>query len=282
MSSVNFFRCFAIACLPILTSPAWAQDRIVSVGGSVTEIVYALGAADRLVARDSTSGFPLSAQELPSVGYVRNLSPEGVLSVNPDLIIAENDAGPPKAVALLTEAAIPFVVVAEDHTSEGIAQKIIAVGEALGLSDKAATLAAQVKDQTEAAHARALAAATAPKRVLFVLSARDGRVMGAGVNTSADAMIRLSGGVNAVSDVDGYKPLSTESIIAAKPDVILMMDRGGSHSVTDEDLFALPSFRLTPAAKTRNVIRMNGLYLLGFGPRTAQAIDDLSQQLYGG
>lgn len=262
--------------------PAMAQDRIVGVGGSVTEIIYALGAGDRLVARDTTSGFPAAALDLPNVGYVRSLSPEGVLSVNPDLIVAENDAGPPETVALLTEAAIPIVVVPEGHSAKGIAAKIQAVGAAIGMEDAAEDLAAQVQRDIAEAHDFAQAQAETPKRVLFVLSAQDGRIMGGGRHTSADAMIQLAGAVNVVSTFEGYKPLNVEAIVAAKPDVILMMDRGGDHGISDEDLFAMPAFAPTPAAQTGSVIRMNGMYLLGFGPRTAQAIRDLSTALYGG
>ena len=87
-----------------ISTPTKAADRVLSVGGSVTEIVYALGEGDRLVARDSTSSFPDSAVKLPDVGYMRALAPEGVLSVNPDLIIAEEGSGPQETIDVLREA----------------------------------------------------------------------------------------------------------------------------------------------------------------------------------
>ena len=99
--------------------------------------------------------------------------------------------------------------------------------------------------------------------------------------TAADVLIRMAGGVNAVSDYEGYKQITDEAVGLAAPDVILMMDRGGDHGVADDELFAMPAISLTPAAQTRSVVRMDGLLMLGFGPRTASAVRDLNAALYG-
>ena len=123
--------------------------------------------------------------------------------------------------------------------------------------------------------------ATAPKRVLFVLSMQGGRVMASGTGTAAASIIELAGGVNAVTEFEGYKPMTDEAVSRAEPDVILMMDRGGDHAIANEVLFGMPAFQPTPAAETGAIVRMDGLYLLGFGPRTAKAVTDLSQHLYG-
>lgn len=105
--------------------------------------------------------------------------------------------------------------------------------------------------------------------------------MASGVNTAADAIITMAGGINVIDSFNGYKSLSDEAISAAAPDVVLMMDRGGDHGAANADLFALPGLIGTPAAQTDSVIRMDGLYLLGFGPRTGNAVLDLAQALYG-
>ncbi|MBV0912466.1 heme/hemin ABC transporter substrate-binding protein [Anianabacter salinae] len=275
----------ALAVLPGGARDAEAVEddlRVLSIGGSVTEIVYALGQGDRLVARDTTSSFPPEAVALPDVGYIRALSPEGVLSVNPDLIISEEGAGPPEALDVLHAAAIDWVTVPEDPTAEGVAQKIRAVGAALGARDRAEALAATVEADLKAAAAKAAAHDGAPKRVLFILSTQGGRIMASGTGTAAAAIIGLAGGQNAITEFEGYKPLTDEAVSQAAPDVILMMDRGGDHGAADDELFAMPALVTTPAAETRSVIRMDGLYLLGFGPRTAQAVSDLSAHLYGG
>lgn len=254
--------------------------RLLSIGGSLTEIVYALGEQDRLVARDVTSTYPEAARALPDVGYMRALSPEGILSVSPDLIIAEEGAGPPETLAVLKEAVIPLTIIRDEFSAEGIAAKIRAVGTVLDAGDAAGALANKVLADMAAAEDKASLSATAPKKVLFVLAVQSGRIMASGTNSAADAMIRLSGGVNAIQSFEGYRTLTDEAIGAAAPDVILMMDRGGNMAVTDEELFALSAISLTPAARNKAVVRMNGLYLLGFGPRTAEAVMELNRALY--
>ena len=257
-------------------------NKIVSIGGSVTEIIYALGQEHRLIARDTTSTFPAAADDLPNVGYMRALSPEGVLSVGPDLIVAEDGSGPPETVALLKAAAIAFVMVPDKYNSQGLVDKVLSVGTALGVETKAQDLANRLAAELSAAEAIAKALEGPPKKVLFVLSTRGGRILASGTNTAADAMIRMAGAINAISAFEGYKPLTDEAIIVAAPDIILMMTRGGDHSTADDDLFAMPAVAATPAAQTRAVVRMKGLYLLGFGPRTGQAILELHKALYKG
>jgi len=262
--------------------PAFAEgeERVVTLGGSVTEIVVALGAGDRIVARDTTSNFPESILALPDVGYIRALSPEGVLSVDPGLIVAEGDAGPPEAVEVLRAAGIPFHLMPEATTPEGLDAKVRAVAKVLGLGAEGERLVAEIDAGLAAARARA-DALPAKQRVLFVLSLQGGRVMAGGEGTEAEGIIAISGGVNAGTGFQGYKPMTDEAIIAAAPDVILMMDREGDLAVLDQDLFAQPAIALTPAGTNRRVIRMDGMLLLGFGPRTPQAAHDLYQAIYG-
>lgn len=267
-------------CLPS-SGMADGDKNVLSIGGSVTEVVYALGEGDRLIARDSTSSFPAEANDLPDVGYMRALSPEGVLSVNPGLIVSEDGAGPLETIEVLEAANIPFVKIPDEFSRAGVVAKIIAVGDALNVPEKAAELAAELDAQLLAAEeAAANIAGEDRKRVMFVLSTRGGRIMASGTNTAANGIIEMSGGINAITAFEGYKPLSDEAISAAAPDVILMMDRGGDHGAANEELFAMPSLISTPAAQNESVIRMNGLYLLGFGPRTADAITDLNAALY--
>jgi len=254
---------------------------VLSIGGSVTEIVFALGQQHRLLARDTTSTFPAGANRLPDVGYMRALSPEGVLSVEPKLIISEDGAGPPETIKVLEAANIPFVTIPDAFSGAGVVAKIRAVGTALEVADHAEKLALSVQADLQAAVAKAAEATGAPKRVLFILSTQGGRIMASGRNTAAAGIIEMAGGVNAVTAFEGYKPLTDEAINAAAPDVILMMDRGGDHGAANHELLAMPAIVTTPAAATQSVVRMNGLYLLGFGPRTADAVTELSTQLYG-
>jgi iron complex transport system substrate-binding protein len=257
-----------------------ADARIVAVGGAVTEIVYALGEERRLIARDSTSVYPPAALALPDVGYMRQLSPEGVLSVNPGAIIALEGSGPREAIDVLKKASVPFVTVPEHFTHDGILERIRVVGHALGVEGKAAELAKSVEADISASEALT-AGISEPRRVLFILSTQGGKILGAGSDTAADGIVTLAGGRNVVTGFSGYKPLTDEAIVTAAPDIILMMDRGGHHAAADAELFGNPAIASTPAGQARRLIRMDAAYLLGFGPRTAAAIRDLAAALYG-
>ncbi|TIP89256.1 MAG: hemin ABC transporter substrate-binding protein [Mesorhizobium sp.] len=254
-------------------------SKIAAIGGSITEIVFALGEEDRLVARDSTSRYPEAALKLPDVGYMRQLSPEGVLSVNPSGILALHGSGPKQAVDVL-KTSVPFIEVPERYDRQSILEKIHIVGKALGADGKADALAAEIDAKLKAAE-KQTASIKDRKRVLFVLSMQGGKILASGSDTAADGIIKLSGGVNAVEGFSGYKQLSDEAVITARSDVILMMNNAGL-GVSDDELFANPSIRSTPAGAARKVVRMDGGYLLGFGPRTADVIHDLAASLYGG
>ena len=274
-------RLLLATALAMLPTGVLAQDRVLSIGGSVTEIVYALGQEGRLVGRDTTSTYPASAEALPDVGYLRALSPEGVLSVSPDLILMEAGAGPAETLATLEGAGVKIVTIPGANSPESVVAKVQAVAIALGQEAKGAELIAQIKEET----ARALATVAAqpgPKpRVLFILGNSGGRLTGAGSDTSAAAMIALAGGVNAIEGFAGYKALTDEAVAAAAPDIILAMepDEGPGRS-GDDPLFSHAALAATPAGQAKRVVRMPGMFLLGFGPRTPEAIATLNAALY--
>ncbi|GAB5437137.1 heme/hemin ABC transporter substrate-binding protein [Falsiruegeria mediterranea] len=274
------------AALVLAATTVAAEDRasrIISIGGAVTEIVYALGQEDRLVGRDRTSTYPVAANELPDIGYMRALAPEGVLSVSPDLIISVEGSGPPETIDVLRNANVEMIEIADEYTRDGIVEKIRAVGAALEQEAAADELAAQVGAEIDKAHAAAIDASISdPQRVLFILSTRGGKITASGAGTSADGIIRLAGGVNAVTEFESWKEMSPEAVSLAAPDVILIMARGGDHGAAIEELLSMPAIALTPAGQHGRIVRMDGLHLLGFGPRTASVITELSQALQQG
>lgn len=278
----------ALAATLALSSAASAQElhafadpsRLVSIGGSLTEIIYALGEEGKLVARDQTATYPEEVAALPDVGYMRQLAPEGVLSVNPTALLVIEGSGPPEALKVLSGAGVEYQTVPEGYSAEGVIIKVRAVGQALGVEDKASALADAIAADF-AKLAERNAAVTTPKKVLFILSNQGGQIQASGVDTAANGIIGLAGAVNAITDYSGYKALSEEAITQAAPDAIVMMDRGGDHSATDADLLAHPAIALTPAGQNKAIYRLDGAYLLGFGPRTAAAANELADLLYG-
>jgi iron complex transport system substrate-binding protein len=248
---------------------------IVSIGGPVTEVIYALGAGDRIVARDTTSRFPAEANALPDVGYMRQLSAEGVLSVSPDLIVTRDTAGPPEILDQLREAAVPLVEVHDAFTKDSVLIAVDTIGEAIGEQEAATKLRSEIADDFAALEADIAAQDTAP-RVLFILSNQGGRLNVAGRGTGANGIIEVSGAVNVMAEAfEGYKILSDEALIKANPDVVLMMNGSGDHAGKKDEIFALPALAFSDAAQNDRLVTIDGA-ALGFGPRTAQFARDLN------
>jgi iron complex transport system substrate-binding protein len=187
-------------------------------------------------------------------------------------------SGPKETIDVLEAAKVPLVLVPDVFSEQGLLDKISLVGRAMGADKRAECLTAVVAD--DLTQLRALRAKVAkPVRVMFVMSLMNGRALAAGKNTAANEIIALAGAVNAIDGYDGYKIISDEAIVAAKPDVVLSIQRG-KDSVDAEAVYVHPAFALTPVAANKTFISMEGLYLLGFGPRTAAAARDLSIKLY--
>jgi iron complex transport system substrate-binding protein len=209
---------------------------------------------------------------------MRQLSAEGVLGLNPSAVFAMQGSGPKETMDVLEAAKVPLVLIPETFTEQGLLEKIKLVGHAMGADGRAACLTAAVAN--DLAQLRELRAkVTKPVRVMFVMSLLNGRAMVAGHKTAADEIINLSGGINAIDSYDGYKTINDEAIVAAKPDVVLSIQRARD-SLEADAVYTHPAFAMTPVAANKSFISMDGLYLLGFGPRTAAAARDLSIKLY--
>jgi iron complex transport system substrate-binding protein len=262
------------------TTVPTSSVRIVSVGGALTEIVYALGAEKQLVAVDTTSMHPPAALQLPKVGYMRQLSAEGVLSMRPSVVLATTEAGPANVLAQLRDAKVNLEVVSADHSLAELRAKVRTVAKAVGREAEGQALDAKLAKAMEDAQLWVAKQPSTP-RVLFILS-HTGSPQVSGQGTAADAFIKLIGGVNVMTGFQGYKPLTVEGAVAAAPDVILTTTQGITAVGGVEKLLALPGLSLTPAAKDKRVVAMDALYLLGFGPRLPQAVREAAEQVRGG
>lgn len=257
---------------------AQAQPRIVSVGGAVTETVFALGAQGQLVGVDTTSLFPVEATRLPQVGYARTLSAEGLLALKPQLLLASGEAGPPLVLSQLKSAGLRVEVLDDAHRFDGLLARTQRIGALCSREREAAQLVARLKQDWAA---RPKPPAGPVPRVLFVLAHAAGQLRVAGEGTAADAMLTLAGARNAFAGMQGYKPLTAEAALQAAPDVILCTDQGLAAQGGAEGLLKAPGLALTPAGRARRVVGMEALLLLGFGPRLPQAVAELTRQLHG-
>jgi len=255
-------------------------SRIVSIGGDVTEILYALDKQDQIIAVDTTSQYPAEAlQEKEEIGYMRALSAEGVLSMNPTVIIASAGSGPPEVVKLLKSSSVPYVEVTDDTSPEAVADKVRFVAKVVGEDEKGEKLASSVEEDF-AVLAEQREKIETPVRALFILSVGDGKATVAGKGTGADSIIALAGAENAAGSMTGYKPVVNEAAMELAPDAIVTMAHGGPMSNTLEKIKGVKGMEMTPAVKNDRVITMDGLYLLGFGPRASKAARALMAELY--
>ena len=267
-----------LAAVTDAAKPQAKARRIVSVGGALTEIVYALEAQGELVGVDTTSLYPAVARQLPQVGYARTLSAEGVLSLAPTQLIATEEAGPQAVLRQVREAGVPVAVLSANNQFEGLLERVKQVGRITGRAEPAARLAQSLQQQWSGALAKVQQRQHAPVRVLFILAHAPNQVMVGGRETGADAMLAYAGAVNVMGGQGGfagYKPLTPEAVIAAQPDIVLVTDQGLKASGGVDGILKLPGLAQTPAGRKQRIVSQEAMLLLGFGPRMPLALAEL-------
>jgi iron complex transport system substrate-binding protein len=263
----------------VFAEPVETPERLISVDGAVTEIIYALDGDAQLVGVDTTSLYPAATAEIAKVGYKRALSAEGILSLSPDRLLMTDDAGPPEVLEQIARAGVRAHRIPDTPSVAGLHETIAAVAEVLERPEAGAALSAQLDDELAKLEAATERSSKRP-RVLFLLHIGSGNDMAAGRDTAADTVIRLAGGENVLHDAfAGYKPLSAEAALAAAPDVILVTQRnleqlGGVDAVLERG-----ALQTTPAGQAQRVLAMDGPLLLAFGPRLAVAAAQLAYDL---
>lgn len=265
--SLPFILSLSAYLLPLNTL---AAERIVTIGGDVTEIAYALGAGGEIVARDSTSLQPQAVQKLPDVGYMRMLNAEGILAMKPTMLLVSELAQPSLVLKQVADSGVNVVTVPGQTTPESVAVKINAVAAALHQQEKGQKL---IKDYQQ--RLGAVSNTPLPVKVLFVMSHGGLTPMAAGQNTAADAMIRAAGGNNAMQGFSRYRPLSQEGVIASAPDLLLITSDGVRALGGSEGIWKLPGMALTPAGKNKRLLVVDDMALLGFGLETPQVLAQL-------
>ena len=264
-----------LAALTAFAQPIWAEsiERIASAGGDITEILFEFGVGDKVVASDTTSIFPEAVNSLPRIGYVRELSAEGVLATGADLLIGSYDMGPPAVMDNL-EAAGMRVEYAPDGDGAGrYADKVNFIADVLDMPERGAELIAAYNAELGRIAKRAAALPAAP-RVLLLLSVRDGSPIAAGVDTTGNDIIEISGGRN-MATFAGWKPMNSEAIIAAAPDIIVMSTLHVERLGGVEVIMGREDIAATPAGANQNYVILSPQMMLQFGPRAPIAMNDL-------
>lgn len=261
--------------LTLLSSSVSAETkhRIISVNGTVTEIIYSLKLENQLIAVDSTSYFPKQATSLPNVGYQRTLATEGILNFKPTLILGLESAGPPATIQNLKDASIPLHLFPDEFKLETPANRVLEIGKLLGKEQQATVLAKSINEQIQK-----LKINKSNIKVLFIYSRNPSSVFISGTGTAAHAMIELSGAKNAVNEFSEYKPLTSEALIKANPDIILMPEKSALGFGGEKAIWEINGMEFTRAGKEKNLILVDDLLLLGFGPRLPLVLKTLNDQ----
>ena len=256
-------------------------ERIVSLDGITTEILFALGVGEKVVGRDDSSYYPPEAQRLPSVGYQFRLSAEGILSLKPTLVIGREDVRPKEVVEQLERAGVAVVLVPATPSVEGAKAKIRTVAQAVGRVEQGEALVRAL--ERDLLLLKAFQAQHAPKgrlKALFLYLRSPGTTYVCGEGSTPVGVMALAGLDNAAQGIRECKPMTAESVVAARPEVIVVFKKGLESVGGLEGLLKLPGVAQTPAGEKRKVVTMDDLYLGSFGPRAGRAALDLFRAAY--
>ena len=250
-----------------------SENKIVTLNGAITETVAALGKGSEIVGKDVTSTFPadLTAKDLGHVG--RGMTIEGLMSVNPTLIIGTSKEENPDLMGKIKESGIQLELINQEYSVEGAKNLIkdvagiVGVTEFQNLNDKIDADIAQIKPFEK------------KPKVLFIYARGAGNLMVAGTGTPMEALIKIAGAEPAVTEFADFKPLTPESLVQGNPDVILMFDSGVQSMGGVDGLLKVPGVVQTNAGKNKKIVTMDGGLMSNFGPRVGEAALELNQKL---
>ncbi len=284
LTSLGLIFSFSLLAITVFwSSSSSANDsRIVAIDGSLTEIIFALGDGDKMVGRDITTTYPPEALKLPSVGYMRTLSAEGILSLKPNLVIATKDAKPRSVLDRLKEAGIQVELIDNTFTLEGVKIKIRQVAKILNREKEGEKLIDQMQSSVD--KARLIAKTEQDKHgvtsAIYVMGMRGGNMMVAGAGSRAEEMLSLAYIKNpAADDFKGYKPLTAEAAIQYNPQFIITAMHGVKSAGGKQSILNTAAIKITEAGQKKQLAVMENGFL-NFGPRLGLAIEDLVAKIY--
>ncbi len=252
-------------------------SRIIPLWDSLSEVVFALGLGKNVVGRDTSTTFT-QAKKLPLVTRAHDITAEAVLSLRPTVILADEESGPPEALRQIRDVGIPVVVFKRPTSVTGVSTHILNVASALGVRDNGSILAARTEAEINRVKATGTGA-TKPRVAFLYLRGNAGVSLIAGPGSGVDSMIEAAGGRNAGTAIklaNPFTPLTSEALVEAKPDVILMTTTGLESVGGIDGLLEVPGVAQTPAGRNRRIVTMEDGLLFSFGTRTPGALRTLA------
>jgi iron complex transport system substrate-binding protein len=271
-------KAFFLSWIILSCTLSVAQQRIITAGSAITETVCALGDCDKIIASDRTSLYPENIQQLPSIGYRSSISAEGIISLKPTLVIAEKDYVEESVLKQLASSGITLVIVDRQLNFNDTKKFISQIAATLGRQEEGKKLIA--KNETEIAEAKALLKkAKSTPNVIAVYNRGTATMSIAGKGTFSE-ILQYVGATNAFENVEGYKPLNTEALIAANPEYLVMASTGFESIGGMDGVLKIPGVAQTNAGKKKQVAVINSLKLTNFGPRFGEAVKELVTLLH--
>lgn len=256
----------------VFIQPVFADERLISIGGDVTEILYAIGAEKNIIGRDSTSTVPQIVEKLPDVGYMRQLNTEGILALKPTHIIATSVAQPSIVLEQLQSAGVKVDKVPLQYSVEGVVEKILKLGELTQRQPQAVELAEKFANEV-----KAIPNSSLDVSVLFVINRAGGNQMAAGKETVADTAIRLIGAKNAMGNAMRFAPISQEGVIAANPDLLVLTSQSLKSFASPDDVWKLPGLAHTNAGKHKRLVVVDDIAFMAFGLTIPQELKKMRE-----
>ena len=269
---------FVFLSMLVFKSFSQPEIRIITAGSAMTETICALGLCDKIVASDRTSLYPAEIQKLPSIGYRSGISSEGIISLKPTLVIAEEFYVDEAVLSQVRSTGIKLISIPRAYNFEGTKKMIREIAVAANKKTEGEKLIAKIESQLAEANAIIKKSKSTP-RVLCVYNRGTSSVDAAGTNTFSD-ILPYVGAVSAVTGVNGYKPLSTEAIIGSNPDYILFFDSGLESLGGVKGAIQIQGVAQTTAGKKQQILAMEGIKLSNFGPRFGEAVKELTLLLH--
>lgn len=251
--------------------------RIVSLNGTVSEILCDAGLEKQIVGVDVSSTYPISLKDVPKVGHNKKIPVEAVLALNPNIIIGTKEV-PKETVEQFKQAGMRVILVDQEYSIPGSRNMIKSITDSLKLKEKGDSILKRFDQDIQLV--QAFEAENPKPKVLFIYARGTGTMMVGGNNTQVAKMIQLAGGLNVAKDFEEYKPLTPESLVNYNPDVILLFSSGLSSLGDKNGFMEVQGVKQTRAGKEGRIVNMDGQLLSGFSPRLPNAIKELHTKIH--
>ncbi|MFC5626482.1 heme/hemin ABC transporter substrate-binding protein [Algoriphagus winogradskyi] len=253
-----------------------AERKIITAGGTITEVVDALGYGDLIIATDITSTFPASMQDLPSIGYRNQIKAEGILALGPDLVLIEEGYLNPDVVTQLKAAQVNIEVFTKPTTVEGTKKLVTELATFFEEEDKGKEVNAAIDADIAALNSYLESEESKPKAI-FVMARGPETVFIAGDKTFAAEMFELAEIEGTATGFDEFAPMTPESLVSMNPEYLVFFESGIQSVGGKDGLIAIQGIDQTTAFKENQIVALDGQYLSGFGPRVGKAALELAK-----